>query len=90
MQKHPTLRRRVLFHCRTISALYAAPMGRQHPHQSEKVLYGTFSDSFSLEGEAFGENSYLLRQNEQRWMKDKASPLGEKLSSPGSSEPGDD
>ena len=54
-------------------------VGRQHPHQSEKVLCGTFSDSFSLEGEAFGEHSHLLRQNEQRWIKDKASPHGEKL-----------
>ena len=46
--------------------------------------------STTLEGEAFGRNLNPLQQNEQRWIRDKASPLGEKLSSIGSSEPMDD
>ena len=43
--------------------------------------------STTLKGEAFGGNLNLLQQNKQRWIRDKASPLGEKLSAIGSSEP---
>ena len=58
-----------------------------HPHQSKIGSEEPIFDSFSLKGEAFGGNSYQLRQNEHRWIKDKASPPGEKLSALGSSEP---
>ena len=43
--------------------------------------------STTLEGEAFGGNLHRLRQNALRWTRNKASPLGEKLSAIGSSEP---
>ena len=76
-----------------------------HPHQSKIGSEEPIFDSFSLEGEAFGGNSYQLREYEPRWITDKASPLGEtpqgglscpfgaihlQLSAPGSSEPGAD
>ena len=61
-----------------------------HPHQSKIGSEEPIFDSFSLEGEAFGRNLNPLQQNEQRRIRDKASPLGEKLSSIGSSEPMDD
>ena len=59
-------------------------------HISHKKFLWHFYASFSLKGEAFGANSQLFQENEAGWIRDKASPLGEKLSSPGSSEPGDD
>ena len=66
--------------------VYCAAFGG-HPHQSKIGSEEPIFDSFSLEGEAFGENLHLLQKNELRWMRDKASPLGEKLSALGSSEP---
>jgi hypothetical protein len=41
---------------------------------------GTFSDSFSLKGEAFGGKQQLLRKNESAQIRDKASPWGEAVS----------
>ena len=38
--------------------------------------------STTLKGEAFGGNLHLLQENELHWIRDKASPLGEKLSRP--------
>ena len=58
-------------------------------HISHGRLLGVH-DSFSLEGEAFGGDRYPVSENVQQSMRDKASPLGEKLSSIGSSEPMDD
>ena len=58
-----------------------------HPHQSKIGSEEPIFDSFSLKGEAFGRKRNLLQQNEQCWIRDKASPLGEKLSAIGSSEP---
>ena len=43
--------------------------------------------STTLKGEAFGANLHMLREYETGWTRDKASPLGEKLSAIGSSEP---
>ena len=58
-----------------------------HPHQSKIGSEEPIFDSFSLKGEAFGGNLHLLQKNALRWIRDKASPLGEKLSALGSSEP---
>ena len=66
----------------------AAVGGRSPTSVIKSVPKSRFYDSFSLEGEAFGGRLHLLQKNEQRGIRDKASPLGEKLSSPGSSEPG--
>ena len=43
--------------------------------------------STTLKGEAFGGRQHIFRKDEHRWSLDKASPLGEKLSAIGSSEP---
>ena len=58
-----------------------------HPHQSKIGSEEPIFDSFSLKGEAFGGSRNLLRKKKQRWIRNKASPLGEKLSALGSSEP---
>ena len=54
------------------------PLRGGHPHQSKIGSEEPIFDSFSLEGEAFGGYGTT------------ASPPGEKLSVPGSSEPGTD
>jgi len=57
------------------------------PHQSEKVLLGTFSDSFSPRGEALFRIGLAWVYGAAVWFSPKASPLREKLSKIGSSEP---
>ena len=66
--------------------VYCAAFGG-HPHQSKIGSEEPIFESFSLKGEAFGGNLHLLKKNELRWIRDKASPLGEKLSALGASEP---
>jgi len=57
------------------------------PHQSEKVLFGTFSDSFSPRGEALYLIDSVRVYVAAVQFSPKASPLREKLSKIGSSEP---
>jgi len=51
------------------------------------VLFGTFSDSFSPRGEALYLIGTVLLYGAAVWFSTKASPLREKLSKIGSSEP---
>ena len=64
---------------------FARPPEGELPEGQERPPWGV-----SLEGEAFGKKFHLIPLPGKRRITDKASPLGEKLSSPGSSEPGDD
>jgi hypothetical protein len=54
---------------------------RRSPTSVRKSAFGTFSDSFSLKGEAFGAKSQFYKKEAGR-IRDKASPRGEKLSAP--------
>ena len=51
-----------------------------HPHQSKIGSEEPIFDSFSLEGEAFGEKFRMVSLIGTGRTLDKASPLGEKLS----------
>ena len=57
------------------------------PHISQKKCFGTFSDSFSPRGEALAKASTFYHQQNIVRCGTKASPLREKLSKIGSSEP---
>jgi len=53
---------------------------RHHPHQSKIGSEEPIFDSFSLKGEAFGENHTAIPYTRPVPIRYKASPLGEKLS----------